>query len=85
MQSHVIIVSGTFAGAAIRIPSLLGDQFRFIAVDPHVEELDQSMWPSLDAVSRAVGHLLRTGRLPPRDVDVTETRSEQRILPSRNL
>lgn len=67
MQSHVITVSGTFAGAAIRIPSLHGDQFRFIAVDPRVEDLDQSMWPSLDAVSRAAGCLLRTGRLPPRD------------------
>jgi hypothetical protein len=66
MQSYVIDVSGTFAGAAIRIPSLYGESFRFIAVDPRVEDLDQSEWPSLEAVRRAAAHLLRTGRLPER-------------------
>jgi hypothetical protein len=64
LQSFVIDVAGTFAGAAVRTFSQSGERFRFIAVDPRVEELDQSEWPSLDAVRRVVGHLLRTGRLP---------------------
>jgi hypothetical protein len=64
MQSFVVDVAGTFAGAAIRTPSLYGDSFRFVAVDPRVEELDQSEWPSLEAVRHVVGHMLRTGRLP---------------------
>lgn len=58
-QSHVIEVSGQFAGAAV---SHCG-AFRFIAVDPRVEELDESVWPSLPDVQRVVGHLLTTGRL----------------------
>ncbi len=61
-QSHVIEVSGQFAGAAI---SHCG-AFRFIAVDPRVEELNESIWPSLPDVQRVVGHLLTTGRLPPK-------------------
>lgn len=63
-QSHVIEVSGQFAGAAVSH----GQQYRFIAVDPRVEELDDSLWPSLDDVQRVVGHLLTTGRLPRRAV-----------------
>ena len=59
-QSHVIEVSDQFAGTAIT----QSGAFRFIAVDPRVEELDESIWPSLSDVHRAVGHLLTTGRLP---------------------
>lgn len=59
-QSHVIEVSGQFAGAAITD----GSRFRFVAVDPRVEELDDSIWPSLPDVRRVVGYLLVTGRLP---------------------
>ena len=59
-QSHIIEVSGQFAGAAVSYD----DRFRFIAVDPRVAELDDSVWPSLPDVRRVVGHLLRTGRLP---------------------
>ena len=59
-QSHIIEVSGQFAGAAVRH----GGLFRFVAVDPRVEELDESIWPSLPDVHRVVGHLLTTGRLP---------------------
>jgi hypothetical protein len=62
IQSHVIDISGTFAGAAVRTT----DKYRFIAVDPRVEDLDQSEWPSIDEVRRVVGHLLTNGRLPPR-------------------
>ena len=59
-QSHVIEVSGQFAGAAVSHDG----RFRFIAVDPRVEELDDSIWTSLPDVQRVVGHLLTTGRLP---------------------
>ena len=58
--SHVIEVSGQFAGAAVSHDG----RFRFVAVDPRVEELDESLWPSLSDVQRVVTHLLTTGRLP---------------------
>ena len=61
-QSHVIEVAGIFAGAAI----LVANRYRFVAVDPRVEELDLSDWPSLPDVQRVVGHLLLNGRLPQR-------------------
>ena len=61
-QSHVIEVSGQFAGAAVSHEG----RFRFIAVDPRVEELDRSTWPSLPDVQRVVSHLLTTGCLPAR-------------------
>jgi hypothetical protein len=60
-QSHIIEVGGMFVGAAVRTPEL----FRFIAVDPRVEELDHTEWPSLADVHRVVGHMIRTGSLPP--------------------
>ncbi len=59
-QSHPITVSGQFAGAAVT----QGSRLRFIAVDPRVEELDNSLWPSLPDVQRVVQHLFRTGSLP---------------------
>ncbi len=62
IQSHVIDIGGVFVGAAVRT----SETFRFIAVDPRVEELDQSEWPSLGDVQRVVSHLVHTGRLPPR-------------------
>ena len=60
-QSHVIEVSGQFAGAALSH----GEAFRFVAVDPRAGALDRSVWPSLPDMQRAVTDLLRTGR-PPR-------------------
>lgn len=59
-QSHVIEVGGHFAGAAVNAHG----KFRFVAIDPRVEELDGSEWGSLADVRRVVGHLLTTGRLP---------------------
>lgn len=59
-RSHLIEVSDQFAGAAVSHEA----RFRFIAVDPRVEELNDSIWPSLPDVRRVVGHLLVTGRLP---------------------
>jgi hypothetical protein len=60
-QSHIVEISGQFAGAAVTHSG----QFRFIAVDPRVDELNESLWPSLADVHRVVGHLMKTGRLPP--------------------
>jgi len=59
-QSHIIEVSGQFAGAAITH----GGQYRFKAIDPRAEELDESVWPSVSDIQRVVGHLITTGRLP---------------------
>jgi hypothetical protein len=50
LQSHVIDISGTFAGAAVRLPGA----YRFIAVDPRVTDLDRNEFPSLEAVKHAV-------------------------------
>ncbi len=62
IQSHVIDVAGVFVGAAVKT----SEKFRFIAVDPRVEDLDQSEWPSLADVRRVASHLITTGRLPER-------------------
>ena len=61
-SSHVIEIHGTFAGAAVSS----ANRFRFIAVDPRVEDLDGSEWATLADIRRVAGHLLTTGRLPPR-------------------
>ena len=60
IQSHVIDVGGVFAGAAVKT----SEKFRFIAVDPRLEDLDQSEWPSLADIRRVVAHLMHTGSLP---------------------
>jgi hypothetical protein len=54
-ESRVVEVAGVFAGAAITAAG----KFRFVAVDPRVEDLDGSEWPSLAEVERVVGRLLR--------------------------
>ncbi len=59
LQSHVIEVSGTFVGVAITTAA----GFRFRAVHMKVDELDESLWRSLDELNRAVEHLFTTGRL----------------------
>jgi hypothetical protein len=61
-QSHVIEVFGVFAGAAVTTSG----NFRFIAVDPRFEDLDQSEWPSLSDIRRVATHVFTTGRLPER-------------------
>ncbi len=65
-KSHVIEIAGTFAGAAVDAYGSASGKFRFVAVDPRVEELDGSEWPTLPDLKRVVGHLLTTGRLPTR-------------------
>ncbi len=64
-RSHVIEVSGRFAGAAVS----QGGAFCFIAVDPQVEELDRSLWASLSDMQRAVTQLIQAGRLPNAQAD----------------
>ena len=59
-QSHVVEIAGQFAGAAV----VDRGQFRFIAADPRVDDLNQSIWPSLADVYRVVGSLMTSGRLP---------------------
>ena len=60
IQSHVIDVSGVFVGAAVKTSK----NFRFVAVDPRLEDLDQSEWPSLSDIQRVAAHMIHTGRLP---------------------
>jgi len=60
IQSHVIDISGVFAGAAVKTSGV----FRFVAVDPRLEDLDQSEWPSLAEIRRVAAHVLHTGQLP---------------------
>ena len=46
VQSHIIVIAGVFEGAAV----VESGRFRFVAVDPRVEDLDGSEWASLPDV-----------------------------------
>ncbi|MBV8402316.1 MAG: hypothetical protein JOZ17_26875 [Acetobacteraceae bacterium] len=48
LQSHIIEVDGVFVGFAVRIDR----GYRFVATDVRLEELDSSIWPTLDDVRR---------------------------------
>ena len=48
LQSHIIDVDGVFVGTAIRIDR----GYRFVATDYRLEELDSSVWPTLEDVRR---------------------------------
>lgn len=63
-QSHVIEIAGVFVGAAVQT----SERFRFVAVDPRLNDIDQSEWLSLPDLRRAATHLLTTGRLPARQL-----------------
>jgi hypothetical protein len=57
LQSHVIDIDGAFVGAAVR-----SDRgYRFIATDFRVEELDGSIWPTLEDVKRLARRLFVHG------------------------
>ena len=57
LHSHVIDVDGAFVGAAVR-----SDRgYRFIATDFRVEELDCSIWPTLEDVKRLARRLVVHG------------------------
>jgi hypothetical protein len=59
LQSHVITIDGAFVGAALRLDA----DYRFIAVDIRMDDLDGTIWPSLADVQRLAHRLYRTGRL----------------------
>ena len=48
LQSHIIEVDGAFVGVAVRIDR----GHRFVATDFRLEELDTSIWPTLEDVRR---------------------------------
>ncbi len=54
LQSHIIEVDGTFVGVAVRIDR----GYRFVATDFRLEELDTSVWPTLEDVQRLARHHL---------------------------
>jgi hypothetical protein len=54
LQSHIIDVDGVFVGAAVRIDT----GYRFVATDFRLEELDSTIWPTLDDVRRVARRLL---------------------------
>lgn len=58
LQSHVINIDGAFVGAAIR----LDRGYRFIATDMRLDELDGTIWPTLEDVRRLANGLYRNGR-----------------------
>lgn len=48
LQSQVIDIDGRFVGVALR----LDRGFRFIAVDPRVEDLGEIIWAGIDDIRR---------------------------------
>ena len=57
-KSHVIEVNGTFVGGALAAQG----GFRFRAVHPMVDELDDRTWSSLAALRRGVEQYVTAGR-----------------------
>jgi hypothetical protein len=57
LQSHPINIDGVFVGAAIR----LDRGYNFIATNVRLEELDQTIWPTLADVQHQVRRLYLTG------------------------
>jgi hypothetical protein len=76
IQSHVIDISGVFAGAAVKTSGV----FRFVAVDPRLEDLDQSEWPSLSEIRRVATHVIHTGQLPPHPIALAKAARPQAAL-----
>jgi hypothetical protein len=63
LQSHPIDIDGVFVGAAVR----LDRGYRFIAINMRVEELDQTIWPTLADVQRLARRLYVNGSLAEQD------------------
>jgi hypothetical protein len=59
LQSHIIDVDGVCVGAAFRLDC----GYRFVATNMRLEELDQSIWPTLVDVRRLARHLYLNGSL----------------------
>jgi hypothetical protein len=67
LQSHPIDIDGVFVGAAIR----LDRGYRFIAINMRLEELDQTIWPTLADVQRLARRLYLNGSLVEHDAQPT--------------
>jgi hypothetical protein len=67
LQSHPIDIDGVFVGAAIR----LDRGYRFIATNMRLEELDQTLWPTLADVQRVARRLYLGGTLATSDATHT--------------
>jgi hypothetical protein len=76
LQSHIIDIDGVFVGAAIR----LDRGYRFVATNMRLEELDQTIWPTLADVQRLARRLYLNGSL----VETTPPASPTaiRVLPT---
>jgi hypothetical protein len=59
-QSIPIEVDGSFVGAALR----QDNGVRFIATDPRVAEMHQTLWPAVADALRAAEQMVYTGRIP---------------------
>jgi len=63
LQSHPIDIDGVFVGAAVR----LDQGYRFIAINMRLEELDQTIWPTLADVQRLARRLYLARSFVERD------------------
>jgi hypothetical protein len=57
LQSHPIYIDGVFVGAVVR----LDRGYNFIATNMRLEELDQTIWPTLADVQCQARRLYLTG------------------------
>ncbi len=77
LQSHVIDIDGRFVGVALR----LDRGFRFIAVDPRVEDLGELIWPGIDDICRMARRALAQVHPPaidgPHTASCTGSRPEE--------
>jgi len=58
IQSHVVDIDGSFVGTAVRVH----EGYRFVALDPCLDELDGTICESLPALHREVRLRARTAR-----------------------
>ena len=77
LQSHVIDIDGRFVGVALR----LDRGFRFIAVDPRVEDLGEFIWPGIDDICRMARRAL--AQVHPPAIDSQHTASWTRSPPAK--
>jgi hypothetical protein len=68
LQSHPINIDGVFVGAAVR----LDRGYRFIATNMRLEELDETIWPTLADVQRMARRLYLTGSFVERDAPAAQ-------------
>jgi hypothetical protein len=59
LRSYPIDIDGVFVGAAVQNER----GFRFIATDYRLEDLDQTVWPTVVDVRRLARRLFLNGRL----------------------